>query len=98
MAAGFSTCKTVEVLSKLDLSDLDPSCVDDQGRTPEDRLSDREALQDPELGIHESFARFTRSIVEAKARKRFQRQDSEIPSATEKVEDIHVPGAYPSLA
>ena len=98
MVAGFATCKTVEVLSELDLGDLDPSCVDDEGKTPEDRLSDREAPQDSEVGIHESFARFTRSILEAKARKRFQRQNSEIGNATEKLEDIHIPGAYPSPA
>ena len=96
MIAGFATCNTVEVLSKLDLSDLDLSCVDDEGKTPEDRLSDRQALQDSEVGIHESFARFTSLIMEAKARKSLQRQKSETGNVRNEGEDIHVPGAYPS--
>ena len=97
MVAAFATCDTVQVLSTLSLSDLDPSCVDDEGKTPEDRLSDREALQDSEVGLHESFARFTRSIAEAKAQKNLQRRESGFGKVMDQGEDIHVPGAYPSI-
>ena len=74
-AAAWGTRYTVELLSKLDLSKIDLTVKDTNGKTASDHIAEREVLLESEAGIHDSFAQFMRIIKEAKRKKEMGSQE-----------------------
>ncbi|KAL8789817.1 MAG: hypothetical protein Q9195_006651 [Heterodermia aff. obscurata] len=74
-AAAWGTRYTVELLSKLNLSNLDLSVQDADGKTASDHIAERDVLLESEAGIHDSFAQFMKAVEEARGKNEMESQD-----------------------
>jgi hypothetical protein len=63
MAAIFADTETINTLTDCKLTGLDLSSKDVDGKTPFDYLAEREVFGDSEIGIHEAFEAFARSVA-----------------------------------
>ena len=95
-AASWGTRYTVELLSKLSLSNLDLSVKDADGKTASDYIAERDVLLESEAGIHDSFARFMAAVEEVKAKEESECQDPSMGIARICTDMAHPPGQFPS--
>ena len=95
-AAAWGTRYTVELLSKLNLSGLDLSVKDADGKTASDHIAERDVLLESEAGIHDSFAHFMTAVEEAKTKKERESLDPENEICVKSTDIVHPPGQFPS--
>ena len=102
LAARYAGTRTVQVLTESTLVDLDLDICDEDGKTPTDYITERVAMQDSEVGIHEAFQAFVRSI---EANSKGIRRANQIPETSDLVnyktqseimKDLRLPGAFPT--
>lgn len=63
MAASSASTTTVRVLAQSNLVGLDFAAKDVDGKTPADLLKEREIFAEKEVGIHEAFDAFSKSVM-----------------------------------
>ena len=95
-AATWGTRYTVELLSKLNLSNLDLSVKDAEGKTASDYIAERDVLLESEAGIHDSFAQFMKAVEEAKGKTEMKSQDPGNGITRKSTDMVHPPGQFPS--
>lgn len=62
-AAMSADTRTIQTLTEAKLTGLDLSLKDVDGKTPAERLAEREVFGDSEIGIHEAFEAFEKSTL-----------------------------------
>lgn len=63
-AAISADSKTISTLAEAGLTGLDFSLKDEGGKTPAERLAEREVFGDSEIGILQAFEAFEKSVME----------------------------------
>lgn len=98
MAARVASARTIEVLSCLDLIDLDLSLKDTDGNTAADYLSSRKLVTDADVGVRKAFRKLQQTCRNGKAfcgphlRDIY---DLEAQKDLEKQKPCQLPGAFP---
>ena len=64
MAAMSADTKTIPTLANAKLNGLDLSLKDGDGKTPAERLAEREVFGEREIGVHDAFEALVRSLLE----------------------------------
>lgn len=103
LAARYSDAKTMAVLAEAELSHLNLSLRDEEGKTASDYMAEREILTDSEVGLHERFEALKKSLYVTDSTKTDSTEitlidDSavfDVESQLEEKECHHVPGAFP---
>lgn len=96
-AAAWGTRYTVEMLSKLNLADLDLAVKDVDGKTAKDHMAERDVLLESKAGVHDSFAQFATAVQEAKpkAKQESESQDPEVGISRRTTDMVRPPGTFP---
>ncbi len=99
MAAWSAGTKTVSVLAKSNLVNLDVSLRSKDGKTPADYLSERSVLIESEQGLHAEFKRFMKSVQGSKAGTASgTSRAANVDEGSDTLSNLHLPGAYPVFA
>ena len=99
MAAWSAGTKTVSVLAKSRLVNLDVSLRSKDGKTPADYLSERSVLIESEQGLHAEFERFMKSVKVSKAGTAGGiSRAANVDEDSDALSNLHLPGAYPVFA
>ncbi|KAI4202608.1 MAG: hypothetical protein LQ348_001487 [Seirophora lacunosa] len=98
MAARVASARTIEVLSCLDLIDLDLSLKDTDGNTAADYLSSRKIVTDMDVGVRKAFTKLQQTCRNSKAFRGPHLRDIydiEAQKDLEKQKPCQLPGAFP---
>lgn len=98
MAARVASAHTIEVLSRLDLIDLDLSLKDTDGNTAADYLSSRKLVTDTDVGVRKAFRKLQqtcRNGIAFRGPHLRDIYDLEAQKDLEKQKPCQLPGAFP---
>lgn len=104
LAAQAGSAKTMAVLAVSKLIGLDVTKPDKDGKTPADYLQERTICTESEVGLHEEFAKWMRSLPPKKPTVSISKSwplinvdDLDSLESQSPPEEWHVPGSYPDL-
>ena len=104
LAARYAGDKTMSVLAEGTLAGLDVNLLDHEGRSAADYLSERSALVESEVSLHDEFDKFLKSLpaqelgyVESRHTPLLGLADNASPTtSTDNLDRCQPPGAYPA--